>query len=240
MRMKRVKPQILQRTEDYLVVDKPAGWLSIADRYDPEKPNMLDFFGKNEPELFPVHRLDRGTSGLMLFALNAGAHRDFNALFAERQIQKSYLAIVHGAPPDTWTNESPIAHDPQSKSKMCIHPRGKKSKTGFSVIERYKYHALVEACPHTGRTHQIRVHLQDSGHPLLVDEQYGGQEAFFLSSIMGKKYRLAKGHEERALLQRTPLHASSLSFEWRGEQQSYHSPLHKDMSACIKQMNKQG
>jgi 23S rRNA pseudouridine1911/1915/1917 synthase len=122
-----------------------------------------------------VHRLDAETTGVLLLARSLGAIHTYGRLFESRRMEKVYLAVVHGAPAHrAWTCTAPLEPDPKQIGRMRVAPRhGKSCETAFRVIERRDTKSLVEARPLTGRTHQIRVHLLESGHPVIGDELYG-------------------------------------------------------------------
>jgi 23S rRNA pseudouridine955/2504/2580 synthase/23S rRNA pseudouridine1911/1915/1917 synthase len=125
----------------------------------------------------------------------------------------------------------------QSTGKVILSKRGKSSQTQWNLLERFQHHSLIEAHPLTGRTHQIRVHLAASGHPLVGDMMYGSKGPLYLSSLKGKhRYRLSKDtDEERPLLSRIALHASGITFlDYTTHQPiSVESPLHKDMYVAV-------
>jgi 23S rRNA pseudouridine1911/1915/1917 synthase len=122
-----------------------------------------------------VHRIDADTTGILLFAKSLGAVNTFGDLFESRKMEKSYLAVAHGTPKQTeWTCRQKIGPDAEERGKMRVDPRqGKEAETVFRVLQVVGNVALIEAKPYTGRTHQIRVHLADSGHPIVGDEMYG-------------------------------------------------------------------
>jgi RluA family pseudouridine synthase len=124
-----------------------------------------------------VHRLDAETTGILLCAKSLGAVDSYGNLFESRKMEKVYLAVVHGQPKQTeWVCRLKIGPDPSDHGKMLVDEReGKESKTSFRVLQAGKKTSLIEARPFTGRTHQIRVHLLASGHPIVGDELYAGQ-----------------------------------------------------------------
>jgi RluA family pseudouridine synthase len=235
---------VLFRDDDLLVVDKPSGWLSLPDRYDPDAPVVLRDLKEGEGELFVVHRLDKDTSGVLIFARNAEAHRALSEAFETRTVAKTYEAIVRGSP--TWDEEScdlPLKVDGDRKHRTIVDAgRGKASRTVFVVRERFRGSgfsaAHVEARPETGRTHQIRVHLAALGYPVLCDPFYGSPEPLLLSKVKGKW----KGDawSERPLISRTALHASVAEFPHprTGELTRVEAPLPKDMRAALTQLAK--
>jgi len=122
-----------------------------------------------------VHRLDKGTTGVILVARDERTQERLSALFKDRKVRKTYRAVVEGVPGlDSWTVEGNIGRHPVERKKMAVlHSGGRQAKTDFKVLERLKGFSCVEAYPATGRTHQIRVHLSHAGYPVAGDETYG-------------------------------------------------------------------
>ena len=229
-------PKVIFQNETILAMDKPSGLLSVPDRFDNSKPSLATFLLKDFPSARPLHRLDFETSGIMLFCLDENAFGWYSDQFEQRIISKKYLAIVEGR-----CHESEGLIDKplyvHTTGKVTIDKRGKPSQTKWSVKERFLHHALVEAEPLTGRTHQVRVHMASIGHPVVSDPFYGSGEPLFLSSLKGKnKYRLGKDEEsERPLLSRLALHAAGIRFTDFNSKLpiQLESPLHKDMQVSI-------
>ena len=230
---------IIFENSNFVVVDKPSGLLSIPDREGDElslKRMLKDKYG----EIFTVHRLDKDTSGLIVFAKNEETHKYLSQAFEERTVEKYYLGIVKGALQEKEkTIDEPIAQNTVKKTQMIIHKRGKESVTEYRVIEEFRKYSFVEFRIHTGRTHQIRVHMQYIGHPIICDEIYGDGEPVYLSSIK-KNYNLSKNElEERPLLNRLALHACKLTLsDADGKKYNFEAPLPKDMSALLQQLRK--
>jgi tRNA pseudouridine32 synthase/23S rRNA pseudouridine746 synthase len=177
-----VNPPVLYEDADVLAVDKPEGIVSVSEAGKGGLPELLKpvFPGK----LFPVHRLDREVSGVILFAKNAAAHRHLNMEFDRRAVRKTYLALVHGLPArERGTIDSPIREF--GSGRMGVDPeRGKPSSTEFERVEKLEGTTLLKAFPATGRRHQIRVHLFSIGHPVVGDLRYGDR------SVQGRFPRL--------------------------------------------------
>ena len=223
--------------DDLLVLDKRAG-LSVIPERDPQAPSLKQEAELRYGHLLTVHRIDRGTSGLVLFARNDESHRELNRQFREREVKKGYLVIVEGeAPEETFTVDVPIADGPRGSSKPSAD--GRPSVTHFSVVERFRGYTYIRAEPETGRQHQIRVHAQLYGIPLLVDPRYGAREAFFLSSIK-RRYRTGKGKEELPLCDHLTLHAEKLGFVHpvTGEPVAVSADPPRDFRAVVTQLRK--
>lgn len=239
--MKFKSPEILFEDEYMIAVNKPAGILTIPDRFNAEIPNLVKGLKQKYPELIPVHRLDKFTSGVILFAKDAETHKLLSASFESREIEKYYIAIVDGVPsPESGRIEVPLSESTVTRGKMLVHKRGKASLTDFKILKSFKIFSLLYIRIHTGRMHQIRVHMQYLGNPLIVDPLYGNREAFFLSEIKHKKFNTGKSDEERPLLSRQPLHAEKLVIHhpYTSEKIEITAELPKDMEATIHQMEK--
>ena len=143
-----------------------------------------------------VHRLDAGTSGLMIVAKNEEAFGRLTAMLSAREIARTYLALVEGAPPPAGEIDGPVGRSPRHRKKMAVVAAGKEARTAYRRLELLRDTALLEVRPHTGRTHQIRVHLAAAGHPVVADAVYG--RASKLAAGLG--------------LDRPFLHAAGLSF----------------------------
>lgn len=233
--------EILFEDEYMIAVNKPAGVLSIPDRFNADIPNLIGQLKKANPEILPVHRLDKFTTGINLFAKDTESHKALSAIFESRDIEKYYHAIVDGSPqPESGRIDVPLAESTVTRGKMLVHQRGKPSTTDYKIIKSYRHFSHIYLRIFTGRMHQIRVHMQYLGNPLIVDTLYGNRDAFFLSEIKHKKFNLGKFDEERPLLSRQPLHASRLVFDHPFTEQKVEieAPLPKDMQAVLTQMDK--
>lgn len=232
--------EIIAETPDYIAVSKPSGMLTLPDRFDAALESLKGRLALAYGDIFTVHRLDRDTSGLILFAKHPDAQRHFAQEFEERRVAKRYLGIVTGRMERTsGTFDQPITEHPVVKGKMTVARKGKYAVTHFEVLEELGRYTLLTLTIETGRTHQIRVHLQNAGHPIACDPLYGTGEPILLSSIK-RNFNLAKDQEtERPLLGRLALHAWQLDITGlQGEPIALEGPLPKDMEACIRQLRK--
>lgn len=224
-----------------IAVNKPAGVLTIPDRFNADLPNLVSVLKEKLPDIIPVHRLDKFTSGVVLFAKEPETHKLLSAAFESREVEKYYLALVDGVPvPEIGRIDIPLSESTVTRGKMLVHKRGKPSVTEYKVLKNFKKFALLYVRIYTGRMHQIRVHMQYLGNPLIVDALYGHRDAFYLSEIKHKKFKLGKKDEERPLLTRQPLHAEKLVIvhPYTLKKLEIKAPVPKDIEAVISQMEK--
>jgi len=230
---------IIQETANWVAINKPSGLLSIPDREGKEislKQMLIEQYGN----IFTVHRIDRDTSGLIIFARNEAAHKHLSQQFESRQTEKYYQGLVIGSVvPANGSIDAPIAEHPVQKGLMVIHRQGKDALTDYEVLRDFRLYSWMQFRIHTGRTHQIRVHMKQLGHPLVADELYGDGKPFLLSGIK-PKFKLSKYElEERPILSRLALHAFSLRVtDVDGSMVSIEAPLPKDMRATLQQLEK--
>ena len=169
---------IIHIDEHIIIVNKPAGLPVLPDGWEKDSEYLVKMLEEKYDKIFIVHRLDKITSGVMIFARNAEAHRTLNLQFEHHEAQKIYHAILEGNP--RWEEKItkfPLHANVGHKHRTIVDDKnGKPSETRFKILKRYQASALVEALPMTGRTHQIRVHAMALGHPLLGDILYGAKE----------------------------------------------------------------
>jgi len=172
--MMPVPLDILFEDEAVLAVNKPAGLLTIQDGYQPHLPHLYAQVVQYLGQAWIVHRLDKDTSGLVLFAKTAPAHQRLSLAFEQRQVQKTYLAICLGQPTwETLTVNRPLRINVGRRHRTIVDPaHGRPARTDFRVTERFTDCAWIECSPHSGYTHQIRAHLFSIGHPILQDPLY--------------------------------------------------------------------
>ena len=233
---------IIYEDEDILVLDKASGELTIPDRFKPEQFNLYNYLEGKYGKIFTVHRLDRETSGLLVFAKTEAAHKSLSQQFEDRTVEKIYKVLVEGVMYDMEGSiDKPIAKHPSKAGQMTVSSKGKPSLTLYKVVEHFKNYTLAEADIKTGRTHQIRVHFKSIGYPLAVDSVYGRSDVFLLSKVK-KKYNFGKEEEERPMMSRTSLHAARLVLDHpvSGKRMTFESELPKDFGAVVKQLQKWG
>jgi 23S rRNA pseudouridine1911/1915/1917 synthase len=235
----KLSEAIIFEDDNFVAINKAAGLLSIPDRMQSET-SLKDMLLAKYGTIFTVHRLDKDTSGIILFAKNETTHKYLSLAFEDRRVEKYYQGIVHGLPAEKkGTIDAPISEHLLQKGLMVIHRNGKPSVTDYEVIEAYKSFSLLQFQLHTGRTHQIRVHCKNIGHPLACDELYGDGKPVLLSSLK-KKYKLGKhDEEERPMLNRLALHSYCLKFtDAEGNDFNLTAELPKDMRALLQQLKK--
>jgi len=229
---------IIFESEQFIVINKPSGLLSIPDRLGQEI-SVKDLLKQKLGSIYTVHRLDRDTSGIIVFAKTEEAHKELSLLFEGREMEKYYVGLVYGQMMNTSGSiDAPIMEHPGKTTKMMTHAKGKLSLTDYEVLESFRLYSWVQFRIHTGRTHQIRVHMQHIGHSIVCDEIYGDAKPVLLSSLK-KNFKLAKiAEEEKPILARLALHSSRLKFTLGGETFELEAPLPKDLRAVLQQLRK--
>lgn len=210
--------KLIHTDQSLLIVDKPAGLSVLPDGWEKDSQYLVKRLEEVYGKVFIVHRLDKITSGVMVFARDAATHRALNDQFENHEVQKTYHAILEGNP--RWEEKiakHPLRANVGHKHRTIVdNKHGKPSETHFRVIKRYREAALVEAKPITGRTHQIRVHAYTLGHPLVEDTLYGARDRYGLPHPM--------------------LHAQSLAFIHPASQESvkFTAPRPSDFEEALK------
>jgi len=224
---------IIYKDEHILIINKPAGLSVLPEGWEPEAPYLVKLLEEEYEKIWIVHRLDKFTSGVLVFALNAEAHRALNIQFEKHEVEKVYRAITVGAPP--WKEritKFPLRVNVGHKHRTMVdNKKGVRAETKFKVLnwnssitdELYladdaEGMALVEARPMTGRTHQIRVHAYALGYPLLGDALYSSPETDIIA--------------------RPALHAYSLSFNHpvSNERVSFTAPYPTDFKKALERL----
>lgn len=166
--------EVIHQDHEILVVNKPAGLLSVPGKGEHLSDCLLSRVQKAFPEALLVHRLDRDTSGVMIFALTPHAQRHLGLQFEKRQVKKVYVARVAGEVAEkTGTVDLPLIVDWPNRPKQKVdHEEGRPAVTDWRVVRREDGATRVRLFPHTGRSHQLRVHMAEIGHPILGDPFY--------------------------------------------------------------------
>ncbi len=233
-----MSPDIIFENEAFVAINKPSGLLSIPDRMG-ITISLKDMLKQRYGNIYTVHRLDKDTSGIIIFAKNEDAHKTLSQLFEGREMEKYYLGLVNGQMMNsTGSVDAAIMEHPGKTTKMITHIKGKPSLTDYSVAESFRLFSWVQFQIHTGRTHQIRVHMQHIGHTIVCDEIYGDAKPILLSAIK-RNFKLAKiAEEEKPILHRLALHSYQLNFIFDGIPYQLEAPLPKDLKALLQQLRK--
>lgn len=232
-------PEILFENEAFIAINKPAGLLSIPDR-EGKEPSLKSWLRGKYGNIFTVHRLDRETSGVIIFAKDETTHKYLSGIFEDRTVEKQYQGLIQGTLAEKQGSiDLPIMEHPTKQGTMVTNRKGKASLTDFLVEEELGLFSLVQFRIHTGRTHQIRVHMQALGHPIVCDELYGDPKPVLLSSFK-RNFKLSLNEEhERPLLARLALHSQILKFtDQQGAIHTLEAPLPKDIRALLQQLRK--
>ena len=229
---------VLHEDEDIVVIDKPAGMVvhpgaghrsgTLVNALLHHVGGLSGIGGEERPGI--VHRLDRGTSGVMIVAKHDRAHRVLAAQFHDRTVDKEYVALVWGRPVAGQLFERPIGRDPRDRQRMSTRARrARDASTRIVSVEPLGIVSLVRLRIGTGRTHQIRVHLADAGHPVVGDAVYGGRRR--TPGLPGKVARLARPF----------LHAASIAFTQpiTGQRLSVEAPLAPDLVEALSALREQ-
>ncbi len=230
---------IIAETADWIALNKPSDLLSIPDREGKDISLKL-LLQQQYKNIFTVHRLDRETSGLIVFAKNETTHKHLSVQFEERKTKKKYCGLVVGS----WANkngtiDAPLAEHFAKNGTMIVHRNGKPSITNYELIENFGIYSFVQFHILTGRMHQIRVHAKHIGHPIVCDTIYGDGNPILLSSFK-LKFKLSKyEEEEKPLLKRLALHSHQLQFtDKKGNEINLEAPLSKDIEVTLRQLKK--
>ena len=261
--MKQTFFSVVYDDENITALNKSSGIAVSPDRWDPSRERLdrlaAEFLGVKK--LYTVHRIDRETSGLVIFAKNSETHKTLSAAFEGRKIKKRYIAVIHGRPSwsETVCDLGLVPNGNKKHLTIVDNYRGKKSLTAFRLLGSAGNYSVLEALPETGRIHQIRVHLAALKHSVVCDELYGNTKPVLLSAI--KSRWRGDPLEERPLLSRLGLHAAELFIPGHmGKDRDaakteaakteaveteppeaglvLKAPLPKDMAALIRQMEK--
>ena len=226
---------IIFENENYFAINKPSSYTVLDDRKFKNRDSILEMARKSFPNCQVCHRIDRDTSGVLVFAKNQKAYRNLSIQFEEREVAKMYHALVHGKHElKEELIEGPIFF---ANGKSKIAKEGKPSATLVETISVNGNYSLLECMPLTGRTHQIRVHLMSIGAAIVGDELYGGKSLFL--SDFKKGFNTSKEKKENPLMSRSALHAYKIRFKDLDEELiQIEAPYHKDILVTLKQLLK--
>ena len=213
---------IVFEDSDLVVIDKPVGLVVHPGAGNPDHTLLNGLLAhapalRKVPRAGIVHRLDKDTSGLLVVAKTLTAQMKLAAQLAERSVKRTYIAVVHGQPPERGTIDEPIGRDSRERTRMAVVASGREARTNYAVLERFEKSALVECRLDTGRTHQIRVHLQHIKCPIVGDAVY------------------RRGARPGLAFPRQALHAAALELAHprSGKMKSWSAPLPRDMAQLL-------
>ncbi|MBE9583549.1 RluA family pseudouridine synthase [Mucilaginibacter sp. JRF] len=238
MKIPKFADQILFENDDVIVVNKPPFISSLDERGEGSSEiSMLKLAKAYSDDAQICHRLDKETSGALIFAKHPEAYRSVSMQFERRKVKKVYHAVIDGTHVfEDLQIDLPILNI--GKSSVTIsRQEGKAAETWFNSLKYYKHYTLVECRPVTGRMHQIRIHLATQRASIAGDEMYKGQPVFL--SKLKRKYHLGKDQEELPIMKRFALHAYEVTFKLlNGEDITIHAPYPKDFETLLKLLDK--
>jgi 23S rRNA pseudouridine1911/1915/1917 synthase len=247
IRPQEINLEILYEDDDIVAVNKPPGLVAhpAPGHFDGTLVNAMLHHCKQlsdtagELRLGIVHRLDKETSGIMVMAKNNQAHEGLAIQFRDRTLHKEYIAIAEGELRfDSDIIDLPLGRHFRDKKKFAVvFGAGKESKSHYSVLERFDGFTLVAVAPKTGRTHQIRVHLQSLGHPVICDGYYGRRRKIRRRDLIPPEAAkdMTQDQLDEVLLNRQGLHAHRLEFTHpiTGQAIALHAELPRDMQSVV-------
>ena len=236
MKVPKFKDLILFENPDIIVVNKPP-YISSLDEREGGELNMLRLARQYAGDVQICHRLDKETSGALIFAKNPEAYRFVSMQFERRQVNKVYHAVINGTHQFVDLNVDLPILNLGNKNVTINRQEGKQALTIFNSLKYYKHYTLVECRPVTGRMHQIRIHLATQRASIVGDDMYGGKPVF-LSEIK-RGYKLGKDQEELPIMKRFALHAKAVTFKINEETElTIEAAYPKDFETLLKLLDK--
>lgn len=226
---------IIYEDEHFIFVNKPAH-LSSLDERNSSAPSLLQMARKYDAAAQLCHRLDKETSGVLLIARHNEAYKAMAAMFEDRQVHKTYHAMVQGfLEVSRKSIILPLSVTAKGLARVDMK-EGKKAETVISTLRHFDHYTLIECNPVSGRLHQIRIHLSSQNFPIVADEAYGGAMPFL--SRIKKGFKTGKWENEQPMMQRVALHAYNLRFEAFGKTYDVTAPYPKDFDVLIRLLEK--
>lgn len=232
------KDLILYEDDRVIVVNKPGG-ISCLEERGGDGPNLLQLARRYHADAQICHRLDKNTSGTLIFSKENEVYKAIAKQFAEREVIKLYVALVHGvAEFEEYMIDVPIGTNSKNNKARIDTIGGKESLTVVDTVELFRQHTLVNCHPITGRLHQIRVHMAYAGYPLVGDPIYGGKDIFL--SDFKKNYKINRKNIESPINEGFMLHARGLRFTIPGdtEESDFIAPVPKKFEVALKILRK--
>lgn len=240
--------EVLYDDEQIIVINKPAGLIvhpgrgnyrgTLAGALQFHFDKLSDIAGQHRAGI--VHRLDRDTSGVLVVAKDNQVHHHLSRQFEQREVEKEYRAITWGVIPlDSDYIETHVRVSQRNRERMIVCPPGgnaREASTFYEVLERYHGFTSVKLTPKTGRTHQLRVHMQHLGHPIVADELYNGRKLLRLADLVEE----LPADQDQILIERQALHARRLAFDHpaTGQRLEFQAPLPEDMQRTLDALRK--